>query len=242
NENGDSNARLRIIHGTRAGGISYAHSLGLIQPYDPESDTMLELSAGIKPQPDFTFTASLFQSWIRDQQIPFKVPGGLQDIDTLVTNAARSRRRGVTLASIWQPLEGLIFSGNLAWTHTEFTSFDDEGINRSGQMFPNVPEWTASLAASYRHSSGWFGNLRASRADSSYSDLRNPEKSALESRELLSARLGYGWDHCSVYLFGNNLLDDQYLLQRADNTSSGLPPSGLVGPPRMLGVGAEFRW
>jgi outer membrane receptor protein involved in Fe transport len=64
----------------------------------------------------------------------------------------------------------------------------------------------------------------------------------LESRHLLSARIGYAWQHASLYGFGANLFDEDYALFRSDNSGVRLPVTGKVAPPRMLGIGAEFRW
>ncbi|PAW63412.1 MAG: hypothetical protein B9S38_17545 [Verrucomicrobiia bacterium Tous-C4TDCM] len=233
---------LRLSRGTRAGGLSYATSLGLTRPFERESDSVIEVFSRCKPHPDLDLSASLFQSWIENQQVPFAVPGGLPEIDMLVMNAANSRRTGASLESRWQVLNTLGLGGSLAWTRTEFRDFDDQGTDRSGQAFPNSPEWTASLLIDYQNPSGWFGNLTLALADGSYSDVRNPEATALESRELLSARCGYSWDHVRLYVFGSNLLDDEYALRRAVNARNRSTTSGNVGKPRMIGIGTEINW
>jgi outer membrane receptor protein involved in Fe transport len=117
-----------------------------------------------------------------------------------------------------------------------------DGVDRSGQPFPNAPEWTASLSASYHHASGFFASLLFSWADDTYTDPTSPRVTAIETRSLLSARLGYSWEHASVYLFGTNLLDDEYALARFDNSPQGLPVSGQVAPARGFGIGCEFEW
>jgi outer membrane receptor protein involved in Fe transport len=65
---------------------------------------------------------------------------------------------------------------------------------------------------------------------------------ALESRQLLSARIGYAWQHASLYAFGSNLLDDDYALFRSDNSGVRLPVTGKAAPPRLFGIGMELRW
>ena len=132
--------------------------------------------------------------------------------------------------------------GNLAWVETEFDSLTLNGVDRSGQAFPNAPEWIASIGLDYRHATGWFGSTIFSYADSTYSEVSSPQVTALESRQLLSARIGYAWDHVSVYAFGSNLLDDEYALVRFDNSSIGLSVTGKAAAPRVLGIGAEFKW
>jgi len=241
-EAGRKNLGMRLSHGVRAGGVGYASSLGLTQPYNAESNTEIEVLSRLRLDSDVDLSASLFHSWIENQQVPLNVPGGLPDIDTLVVNAASSRRYGASMESRWLVDDQFTLRGALGWTLAEFRRFNDGGIDRSGQAFPNIPEWTASIMADYQHPSGWFGNIAFIVADTSYSDLRNPETTSLESRQLLSTRIGYAWESCRLYLFGSNLLDDEFALQRSVNSISNGPRSGIAARPRMLGIGAELSW
>lgn len=67
-------------------------------------------------------------------------------------------------------------------------------------------------------------------------------KSGCGSRQLLSARCGYPWDHVRLYAFGSNLLDEEYALRRAVNARNRSTTSGNVGKPRMIGIGTEINW
>jgi hypothetical protein len=59
---------------------------------------------------------------------------------------------------------------------------------------------------------------------------------------VLSARVGYAWGNASIYLFGSNLLDEDYALLRVDNSALGLPLVGKAAPPCLVGIGCELRW
>ena len=233
---------LRLSRGYRGGGVSYAPSLGTTQPYDPEQAWDLELDGRVMLHPSLALSAAVFHSWMDDQQVTFPSPGGLAEIDSYVANAGRSRRYGSELEARWQVGEPLAFTGTLGWSHTGFGELVIAGVERSGQPFPNAPEWTASLGASYRHASGLFSSALFSWADATYTDPASPQVTALEPRRLLSARLGYAWQHASVYVFGNNLLDDESALSRSDNSLQGLPVSGQIAPARGFGIGCEFEW
>ena len=235
----DQTVGLQLSRGFRSGGISYAPTLGSTQPYDPEHSWELELYSRAKPLDSLTLSAALFHSWFQDQQINFISPGGSPTIDSYIANAASSRRYGSELEARWQPLDPLTFTGTLAWIHTEFTELA-VGDGRAGQSFPNAPEWLGSLSAAYHHPSGLFSSVLMSWADRTYSDVASPQVTAVESRQLLSARLGYEWHNASVYLFASNLLNDEYALSRIDNKT--LPVSGQVGPSRTFGIGCEFKW
>jgi outer membrane receptor protein involved in Fe transport len=179
---------------------------------------------------------------VDDQQVALDSPDGLVNIDSYIANAAKSRRYGSELEARWQPCKPLAITGTLGWIHTSFDDLTLVGVDRSGQPFPNAPEWTASLGVSYHHASGFFATALFSWADSTYTDPANPVITALEARRLLSARLGYSWQNARVYVFGNNLLDDDYALGRFDNTPQGLPVSGQIGPARSFGIGCELTW
>jgi len=233
---------LRLSRGYRGGGVSYAPSLGITQPFDPESSWDLELHGRLEPLETLALSASVFHSWLEDQQITFDSPGGLTGIDSYVANAARSRRYGSELEARWLPCQPLTLTGTLGWVHTEFDELILYGMDRSGQAFPNAPEWTASLGASYQHTSGFFASTLFSWADASYTDPASPEVTALEPRRLLGARIGYSWQQNSVYLFGSNLLDDGYALAKFDNSAKGLPVSRQIGTARVFGIGCRFTW
>lgn len=233
---------IQLARGYRGGGVSYAPTLGISETYESEYAWEAELYTHQSLTRELQISSSVFHSWMEDQQVPVQVPGGFSGIDTLITNAASSSRYGAELEAAWQAYETLFFHSSLSYIQTEFSSLNLNGINRAGQAFPNAPEWIASLGADYQHSSGFFGSALFSWADRTYSFANSPQVTALESRSLLSARLGYAWDNAKIYVFGSNLFNDEYALLRADNSASGLSVSGKVGPPRILGVGCHFQW
>lgn len=233
---------IQVARGYRGGGTSYSSSLGLTRNYDPEFTWDTELFTRFAVSENLQVNAALFHSRMEDQQVPVNVPGGFARIDTLIENAATASRRGAELEARWQPIGALTVTGALAWVRTEFDSLSLNGVERSGQAFPNAPEWIASVGIDCHHATGWFGSLLFSYADRTYSEVENPQVTALESRQLLSARIGYAWEHARVFCFGSNLLDDEYALFRSDNSAIGLPETGKVAPPRILGIGMELKW
>lgn len=238
----DRTVGIQVARGYRGGGTSYAPSLGRTQDYDPEYSWEAELFTRLAATETLQVNAALFRAWIDDQQVPVNESGGFDRIDTLIYNAASASRQGVELETRWQAAEGLAITGTLAWVQTEFDQLTLNGVDRSGQAFSNAPEWIASLGIDYHHATGWFGSTLFSYADSTYSEVGSPAKTPLESRRLLSARIGYAWQHLSLYAFGSNLLDDNYALFRSDNTGIRLPVTGKAAPPRLLGIGMTLHW
>lgn len=232
---------IQLSRGYRGGGTSYAPSLGLTRNYDPEYSWDTELFTRLAVTETLQVNAALFDSRIDDQQVPVNVPGDFPRIDTLIDNAASASRQGAELETRWQAAEALTVTGALAWVRTEFDSLSLNGVDRSGQPFRNAPEWIASLSIDYQHATGWFGSALFSYAGGTYSEVGSPQVTALESRQLLSARIGYAWTHASLYGFGSNLLDDDCALFRSDNSGVRLPVTGKAAPPRLFGIGVELR-
>ena len=233
---------IQIARGYRSGGVAYTPTLGLTRPYEAEHAWETELFARRDISAAWHLSGAIFHSRIEDQQIPEHVVGGFPGIDTFIGNAASSKRFGAEVESSWRPTDGLSIRNSLAYTQTEFRELVLGGINRAGLPFPNAPEWTASLGINYQHPSRWFASTIFSLADSTYSYANQPESTALESRKLLSARIGYAWESSKIYLFGSNLLDDEYAVSRTDNGTIGLPIIGKAGPPRSFGIGFELTW
>lgn len=233
---------IQLARGYRGGGIAYTPTLGLTRPYEAEHSWETELFARRKINQEWYLSGALFHSRIEDQQIPEHAVGGFPGIDTFIGNAASAERYGAEVESSWRPTDGLSIRNSLAYTQTEFRELVLDGVNRAGLPFPNAPEWTASLGINYQHPSRWFASTIFSLADSTYSYASQPDSTALESRKLLSARIGYSWESSKIYLFGSNLLDDEYAVSRTDNGTIGLPIIGKAGPPRSFGIGFELTW
>ena len=233
---------VRFARGYRGAGIGFAPTLGLTAPYEAEYSWDSELYASLAATDTLQLSAAVFHSSMDDMQVPTNVPGGFPTIDTLIYNAAAARRQGAEMEARWQPVDGLSLTGSVSWLDTQFQDLMLEGTDRADQAFPNAPEWTASFGINYRHASGVFASGMFSYADATYSQIGSPEATALETRKVLSARVGYAWGNASIYLFGSNLLDEDYALLRVDNTSLGLPLVGKAAPPCLVGVGCELRW
>jgi hypothetical protein len=76
--------------------------------------------------------------------------------DAGITEASRaSRRNGVELGAIWNPLSWLILDADLAWSRSRFTDDDP-----AGDRIPGAVERVASLGLAINHPSGWFGGAR----------------------------------------------------------------------------------
>ncbi len=91
---------------------------------------------------------SLFWIECRDQQLTVFPEG--TTTGRMMSNAGRSRSRGVEVSLSWNPLSRLGVWGSYGYTDARFVSFDDGAADYSGNTLPYAPRNTLSLGATYR--------------------------------------------------------------------------------------------
>jgi len=237
-----------VSHGFRGGGIASALLQAVTRSYGPEHAWNYELFARREAAGGRRWVQANAY-WIdwRGQQVSATPPGGVPSLDDVVFNAGRSQLRGFELeaggrfAARWSAFASL---GHQA---TKFVEFVNGGANHAGAPFPNAPKWNASVGGGYGIDDarpGVFGGATLTWRDRTYSLIGLQDFTALESRTLLSARLGWRWrSGASIQVFGENLLDDDFAWSRADWRIFGVSePVGRVSQPRTLGVSVEFAW
>lgn len=244
----DSRVGALVSHGFRGGGIASALLLAQSRDYAPEHAWNYELFLRhAAPGTPLSLQANVyFMDW-RRQQVSATAAGGVPGLDDLVINAGRSQLRGFECEAGWAIAPRWRVSASLGHAGTRFVRFVNGGVEYAGQSFPNAPRWSASLGAGYGADdarAGWFGSATFVWRDATYSQLGLREFTALEARSLLSARCGWRWrEGVSVYVQGDNLLDDDFAYARIDRRLFGV--SGALGhasQPLTLAAGAEVAW
>ena len=88
--------------------------------------------------------------WIecRDQQLTVFPEG--QTTGRMMSNAGKSRSRGVELSAMWDVTDNLMLSANYGYTQAKFEEFNDGVTDYSGNYLPYAPQNTSSVAVSYR--------------------------------------------------------------------------------------------
>jgi len=212
-----------------------------------------------------TLNAALFEMKYSDMQVaqlePFvfngvPVPGALV---STITNAGKSRVRGGELEFRLRATESLLLSGGVGYADAEYTSYTDRTaagatLNFKGNKLDSAPKTTYNLSAAYELPISASLKFSArldwnSRAD--YYRLggrnNNPAVDLVQGYELLNGRIGVvatdgRWE---VFLFGDNLADNDYTLSRL---GTGLPPftptgqAATLGRPRYVGLRAALRF
>jgi iron complex outermembrane receptor protein len=236
----DITAGAKIARSYRPGGAAVAPSLGVSMPYGPERGWETNLFVE-KNWECLRTNARVFYAWLDDQQVPYTPPGGFPVVDSFITNSAKSQRAGAEFEMVWK--SGDFSAGLMAgYLYAEYDELVLNGVYRAGQAFPLSPEWNAAIGFAWQPQTGWFGETSFNWADTTYSQADSPIGTKLEARLLWSARTGYRWEKIEAYIFGSNLLDEDYALSKSDYRAVGLPISGKLGMPRVIGTGVTITW
>ncbi len=155
---------------------------------------------------------------------------GVPIIQRITENAAAATIKGFELEALTNPIDGLLINGNIGVTHTNYDDFPNavsdlpsDSIDRTGQGFNNVPEFTSFLASQYSIEldagdaellNGWL-TPRFEWYYQSKVHLLGPElvDTFQPGYNLLNARLSYSFwnDRAQVALWGKNLADQTYI-------------------------------
>lgn len=235
---------VKYARGFQAGGIAFAVFLGEANPYDEEFTDNYELFLRHSSADGrFLLNANVFYIDWTDQQVLATLPGGFPGFDDAVLNAGESTVRGIEVETEWFPVPNFSLFASVGFNDAEFDEFVFNGTDLAGTPFPQSPDMNAALGARYDSGQGWFGAATFSYVDETFTDLQDPAGTAVSARNLLSGRVGYAGERWRAYLWGTNLLDDEYELGLFNGATFGLPQAyGRVGPPRAVGLGAQMDW
>jgi len=142
---------------------------------------------------------------------------------------------------------GLILSANVGYTHATIASSNVLGVGVDpGTPVQDVPDWTSSIALSYRYNltsdlafrSRVENDYVGSRTDATYTINHLP------SYDLASIRAGVETEQWSAIFFVNNLLNKNSPLNNITQISVNLPTYNRVvtTQPLTLGIDLNFRF
>ncbi len=237
----DAKVGLKIARAYRPAAAAYALTQGILQEYGAERGWETNLHAENRWD-RLQLAGRLFYARLDNLQVPFVSPGGFPILDELITNSGQGTRAGAEIELQWQGPGAFQTSLSGGWLHTRFDELVLNGVDRSGQKFPSSPEFTSAIQLAWSPATGWFGESALTWSDTSYTEPASPQNTALEKRLLLAARTGYRWQNAELYLFGTNLLDEDFAIVRRDFSGIGRATDGRPNTPRLLGAGLSVHW
>lgn len=234
----DLSLALAVRRGYRAGGVSVNAVRATTTEYDPEFTWNYELSlrtplAGQR----FLLSSNVFYTDWSDQQVT--VPLSANQFDTEVINAGESRLYGGELELRGRLQENWDLYLAAGYSNTRFEQFTTpDGRDYTGNRFPGAAEWSWTLGSNYQHGSGLFLQGDVGYLGESFRGPSNDTVGTQDARTLVNAQIGYGFQHWGVYLYGRNLLDEEYVT--VGKVREGAVFS--VGDPRVLGASLRVNW
>lgn len=225
------NVYATAAEGYRTGGFNHTATDLEYRTFDPEKLWSYEI--GMKTSlldNRLLINMSLYYMDIQDMQ----VEESIDPLTTYVTNAAEATSKGGEIEITAQPMKGLTLTAGFSYNETEFDSFSDSAGDYSGNKNPFAPEYTVNLGAVYRHSSGIFVSAGLAGYGEIYLEKQNQNKR--DAFELINAKVGYEMEHFDIYLYAENLFDEEY---------DSLNYYGYYhnySPPREVGLQLAYRF
>jgi iron complex outermembrane recepter protein len=184
-----------------------------------------------------------FEKWSGVQQA-----NALSDCGyTYSVNAGDAHVRGGELEIQAIVVPELTVSGNVGYTHAALVSATliDAGFN-PGTPIQDVPQWTSTVSAAYRHRLTDELTLTA-RADNTYTGSRTDETysiNELPSYDLTNIRAGVEAGRWSAILFVNNVADKRALLNNIVEAAENIPTFNRVSvsQPRTAGIDLSYHF
>ncbi len=229
-----------VSRGYRSGGVSSVLLQSNVTAYDPEFAWNYETFLRYRADDGLLNIHGNFYyiDW-RNQQVSTTLPFGFPGIDDVIVNTGKSRLYGAELESWWELNKSFEVYAAVGYQFTEFIDFQTGGQNFTGDRFTNAPRWNWALGGTLWLTPQCFASSTLTWQDQTYSTLGQNNVSRLEERLLLSAKLGITRNRWTVYIFGENLLDRDYAINRFLSFGQRVGQPGL---PRTVGVGIELGW
>jgi iron complex outermembrane receptor protein len=251
---GNSSLYASISQGFMSGNYQYT-TVGPQEAVDPERITQYEVGYKNSHKKSSFSTAVFFQDY-KDLQV-------YQWSDAcacfILDNAPKAESYGWEGQLGYSLTRNLSFNLGAAYTKAEYKEYIGSGITGdpyfppsygyataptdfSGRQMLRTPEWTGNLAVLYNLPVS-FGQLNFAGNYYFTDDIPLSPGGELvqEAYGLLSGRVGWTSRKgtVTISIFGNNLLDEEYLIFSA---AGFLGNNHIYGPPRRAGVQFDFRY
>ncbi|WP_299497279.1 TonB-dependent receptor [uncultured Shewanella sp.] len=209
---------IRVARGYKAGGFNMSLPSSFSDKTQFDSETLYNYEIGLKSswlEGDLSSNLALFYMDRQNQQVSASQqdPDNPQRFILYTENANTSLNYGAELETNWYATDNLVLYSSVGWLETAYGDYvyqdkDGNDIDLSGRELAHAPKFSYSLGATYRTDSGWFANVTSSGKSAFYYSDSNESRSS--AYQIYNARIGFEAQEWAVYLWGKNLLDEQY--------------------------------
>jgi len=228
--NDDVSASASVKRAYRAGGTDFNLFRSTIVRYDPEYTWTYEFALrSVWLDGALTANANVYYTDWTNQQVDVQLSDDSR-FDRETVNAGKSHLYGAELEISARASENLDVFVSASYSKTVFDEFVSNGEDLAGNEFRFAPAWQFVAGGTYRNDNGIIFDFDAAYTSSSFDNARNRLiLDDLDSRFIVNAKIGYEIDNYGIYLFGRNILDEEYV-RNNDSTIN------LVGDPATYGV------
>ena len=248
----DDNKSLSFIvsRGYRSGGTAINSFRATPFSYDQEFAWNYELAFRSQWLDNrLVLNANTFYLDWTDQQVSVQLSDNVFDQE--VQNAGKSHVMGLEIETWYDATDTLDLYGSVGYAKTEFDEYvvNINGLptDLSGNEFSFAPQWTLNAGATWRPTENWIANINANHATASY--IRADRDQSLfgrnsEARTLVNFRAGWENDTFGIYLAGNNLFDEDYVITQVPNDPLVNDPldRAQFGDPQTFSIQLEARF
>jgi iron complex outermembrane receptor protein len=190
---------------------------GLNRDLKPQFSTTYEVGAKGLGFGRVQYDASLFDTEVRDELIPFQIPGG--NGRTYYRNAGRTRREGAEL-ELLTDVGPVTLTGAYAYSHFRFRNFVNGGVQFAGKTIPGIPEQQWQAAATWHVPRAFVVADVQSKSQVFVNDANAaaaPSFTVVDARVVGMAAFGKPW--LSPVVGVQNLFDRKYIGSVAINAT-----------------------
>lgn len=235
------------------GRIAFPEDIG---PFDPEYLDTYEV--GVKTdllENRVRLNVALFYNEYEDMQVTQNItfPNGANSAS--IQNAGAATSQGAELELTALVTDQLMFNLAVAYLDAEYDEYDTlapnpqtgalEAVSFAGNPLMNAPEWSGNASVQYEMpvaggTADWF--LQLTHSSSKVTNFTAFPQEFVNEITLVNAKVSWtpAEDQWTVGLYGRNLADKEYFMQKQWFT----PSFGIanMGAPREFGVDFQFNW
>ena len=215
--NEPNNVYASVSRGYKAGGFNPvvdANFPATRRTFDPEFLTNYEIGWHFdNPAYGLSSNLSLFYMQRDDLQVD-----GSEQLDSgafifFIENIDKGSNYGLEWDVNWQFDPMWKLDASLGLLDSEFKNYSyrprfQQPINLSGRDQAHAPNYQFHIALQYQNPNGFFARAEFNAVDEFYFSNSHNEKS--DPYQVVNARIGYEKKNWAVYLWGNNIFDEEY--------------------------------
>jgi len=194
-------------------------SAGLNHDLKPQYSTTYEIGGKGLAASRLQYDVALFDTEVRDELIPFEVPGG--NGRTYYRNAGRTRRRGAEV-QLMSDVGRVSLAASYALSHFRFRDFKSGTSQFAGNTIPGIPEHQYQTSATFHFGDAFVLGEIVGKSKVFVNDANSPNAFAAPFA-IFNARVGgkaaFGRPWLSPVFGVQNLFDRRYVGSVAVNAS-----------------------